>query len=91
MKILKIPVKKIYFEEIKTGIKTEEYRLFKEYWKKRLENKTYDEVWITLGYPASNQLDKILKFKYKGYVEKIIQHKEFGEEKVKVYAIKLNK
>lgn len=89
IKILKIPVKKEYFEQIKAGTKKEEYRLFKEYWRKRLENKNYDEVWITLGYPSKAEKNKILKFKYIGYIKKIIQHKEFGDFPVEIYSIKL--
>lgn len=88
MKILKLAVKEQYFNKIKQGIKTEEYRLVKKYWGKRLL-KEYDEVHITLGYPRKDEKDKILKFKWGGYEIKTIQHNEFGANPVKVYAIKL--
>lgn len=89
-KILKLAVRKEYFEQIESGIKKEEYRLIKPYWIKRL-SKNYDEVWITLGYPKKSEREKILKFKYKGFEIKKIRHKEFGIEDVEVYAIKLSK
>lgn len=78
-KVLRLPVKAEYFNQIKAGTKTEEYRIVKE----------YDEVWITLGYPSSSEQDKIIKFKFTGYEEKEIIHKEFGNKPTRVYAIKL--
>ena len=78
-RILRLPVKREYFNQIKAGTKTEEYRIVKE----------YDEVWITLGYPSSSEQDKIIKFKFTGYEEKEIIHKEFGNKPTRVYAIKL--
>lgn len=87
-KILRLPVKTEYFNQIKAGTKTEEYRIIKEYWGKRIV-KEYDEVWITLGYPSSSEQDKIIKFKFTGYEVKNITHKEFRNKEVEVYAIKL--
>lgn len=88
LKVLRLAVRKEYFEQIKAGIKKEEYRLIKPYWIKRLSTK-YDEVWITCGYPKKTETDKILKFKYNGFYIKKINHKEFGISDVEVYAIKL--
>ncbi|MGL5229965.1 MAG: hypothetical protein ACRC8F_03995 [Cetobacterium sp.] len=91
MKILTLNLKREYFEQIKLGIKTEEYRLCTQYWQKRLENKKYDKVILKLGYPKNSEIEKILEFKYLGYEIKTIKHKHFGENPVKVYAIKLIK
>ena len=91
MKTLTLNLKREYFEQIKSGIKTEEYRLCTPYWSKRLENKNYDKVVIKLGYPKNSEIEKILEFKYSGYEIKTINHKHFGNDPVKVYAIKLNK
>lgn len=88
-KVLRLAVKKEYFEQIKTGSKTEEYREVKEYWTKRLHKK-YDKVQITLGYPSSEEKQKILNFKYNGWEIKKITHKQFGDKPISVYAIKLN-
>ena len=43
MKALILAVRKEYFEQIKAGIKKEEYREIKDYWIKRL-SKHYDQV-----------------------------------------------
>ncbi|EDG5368335.1 ASCH domain-containing protein, partial [Salmonella enterica subsp. enterica serovar Typhimurium] len=43
-RILHLPVKKIYFDQIKSGEKPDEYRLVTDYWIKRLEGREYDEV-----------------------------------------------
>lgn len=91
MKNLVLNLKREYFEQIKLGIKTEEYRLCTPYWQKRLENKNYDKVIIKLGYPKNSEIEKILEFKYLGYEIKTIKHKHFGSDPVKVYAIKLKK
>lgn len=88
LKVLRLAVRKEYFEQIKAGIKKEEYREIKDYWIKRL-SKHYDQVWITLGYPKKTEKEKVLKFKYDGFCIKNINHKEFGASNVKVHAIKL--
>lgn len=86
---LTLNLKKEYFEQIKQGKKTEEYRLCTPYWKKRIEGKNFDKVIIKLGYPKNSETDKILVFKFAGYEKKIIQHEHFGQDPVLVYAIKL--
>lgn len=88
MKILILNLKKEYFEQIKSGEKKEEYREIKKYWIKRL-SKNYDEVHIKLGYPKKEDKDKVLKFKYNGFVKKIIKHEMFGEKEVLVFSIPL--
>lgn len=89
MKILTLNLKREYFEQIKSGIKTEEYRLCTPYWKKRLENKKFENIIIRLGYPKKEDKEKELNFPYRGYEIKIITHPHFGNDPVKVYAIKL--
>lgn len=86
---LRLAVKREYFEQIKSGVKVEEYRLYNEYWKKRLEHKNYDTVTITLGYPKADDTERIIVFPFRGGVIKTITHKHFGDNPVKVYAIRL--
>jgi hypothetical protein len=88
MRILTLNVKKEYFDGIKAGKKTEEYRLVKSYWSKRLA-KDYDEVHILCGYPRKEDDSKRLVFPYHSWVMKEITHKHFGSEPVKVFAIRL--
>lgn len=91
MSDLTLNVKKEYFNQIKSGEKTEEYRLIKPYWTKRLVDREYDYLIIKMGYPKSDDTNRILKFKYSGYIKKKIIHKEFGNKEVEVYAIKIKK
>lgn len=91
MKDLILNVKKQYFEEILAGSKKEEYRLYNEYWKKRLLNKKFNNIIIKLGYPKKNDLSKQIIFPYNGFEVKDITHKLFGEKPVKVFSIKLLK
>lgn len=88
-KILTLNLNKKYFEEIKTGIKLEEYRVVKKYWEKRLM-KEYTEVHIKLGYPPKGDLKRTIKFKWNGYKIKEIIHPHFGNIKTLVYAIDLS-
>ncbi|MCP3681283.1 MAG: ASCH domain-containing protein [bacterium] len=90
MKILMLNVKKEYFDAIKSGKKTEEYRLVKPYWTKRLE-KTYDKIHILWGYPPKNNMSRRLIFQYMGWTKKTVFCSLFGAKPVEVYAIKLNK
>ncbi len=89
MKTLILPVKQIYFEQIQAGQKDEEYRAISPHWRKRLENKEYDQIIITLGYPAAGDSSKRLVFPFHGITRKKIQHEEFGPELCEVYAITL--
>lgn len=64
MKLLHLPLKEQYFREIESGEKTEEFRLFNRYWRKRLTDledgapKDFDGIVLTLGYPKSDDLSK---------------------------------
>ncbi len=89
MKTLIFNLKREYFEQIRSGVKTEEYRLCTPYWKKRLEGKTFDKIIIKLGYPKNIEIEKIIEFPWRGYKKKKILHKHFGSDPVKVYAIKI--
>lgn len=84
-----LPVKRKWFEQIKSGIKTEEYRLFNDYWHKRLFGKKFDKVIITLGYPTKDDNDRRLVFQYSGYTIKTIIHSEWENVPHTVFAIRL--
>lgn len=86
-KILHLPVKKIYFEQVRDGIKKEEFREQTAYWAKRLECREYDEVHLKLGYPKADDKSKILVLKWNGFVKKTITHEHFGNKPLNVYAI----
>jgi len=87
---LRLAVKKKYFNQIKWGNKPDEYRADNEYWRKRLINRQYDNVIITLGYPKADDKERILIFPYTGYKMTHIAHEHFNNGKAfKVFAIKL--
>lgn len=89
-KILRLPVKALYFYQIRDLEKPEEFRLANDYWRKRLENKTFDEVHITLGYPKAGDQDRTVIRPWRGFRRKWIKHEHFGEEAVDVFAIIVN-
>jgi hypothetical protein len=85
-----LPLNAKYFNQIKSGDKTEEYRLCNAYWRKRIEGKTYDRLILTLGYPKKDDSERRLVIPWKGYTKRTITHPHFGENPVAVYAIKVN-
>lgn len=91
LKTITFNLEKKYFEQIKSGLKTEEYREKKTFWTKRLVNRHFDVVIIKMGYPKKGQDEgKVLYFKWKGYSEKKIKHEVFNDQTVDVYAIDLS-
>ncbi|GKS85826.1 RNA-binding protein [Acidovorax sp. SUPP1855] len=90
---LVLPLKKVYFHQIKNGEKTEEYRLCTPYWNKRLADNfnQFDRIVLTLGYPARDDHDRRLIRPWRGYTIKTITHPHFGPDPVRVYAINVER
>lgn len=84
-----LPLQRRWFEEIKAGTKTEEYRAVNEYWLKRLTGKTFDRLILTLGYPKRHDTERRIVLPYRGYVVKSIEHAHFDNQKISVFAFKL--
>lgn len=89
-------VNKTWFDEVQSGIKTEEYRAYNDYWKKRLINpdgspRSFKDIQYKLGYPKSGDASRLMTFMWCGYEVKTIVHPHFNNEPQKVFAIKLNK
>ena len=91
MSDLILPLKREYFEAIRDGSKTEEYRLCTPYWQKRLYSPfgSYDRIIFTLGYPARDNHERRIIRPWAGYYIKTITHPHFGPHPVEVYAIKV--
>jgi hypothetical protein len=87
MATLVLPLKAVYFNAIKAGTKTKEYRLVTPYWRKRLEGREYDDIVLTLGYPAADDESRRLRRAWRGFTVETIQHEHFGAEPVQVFAI----
>ncbi len=90
MKVLYLNLKGEYFDAIVAGTKSEEYRLYSNYWIKRL-NKEFDEIELMRGYPSKSDTDRRLRVKWNGYTIKTITHKHFGVKPVQVFALKIVK
>nr|DAH88146.1 MAG TPA: protein of unknown function (DUF3850) [Caudoviricetes sp.] len=95
---LQLAVKGEYFDAMIRGEKTEEYRLFNDYWKRRLINfkdsgqigRKYERLIITKGYPKKDDKSRRIDIPYDGWTVKTITHPHFGPDPVKVFAIKVN-
>lgn len=87
---LHLNLKGEYFDQIKSGEKTFEFRERTPYWYKRLENREYDNIYIKRGYPKKDDKENIIIRPWKGYLKVRIQHDHFGPEPVRVYAITVN-
>lgn len=89
-KTLHIPLKGIYFDQIRSGEKRFEYRLTTDFWKARLMDRSYDLIILTRGYPAKDDLDRRLERPWRGVELQTITHPHFGGGPVEVYAIRVN-
>ena len=87
MRILTLHIKRKWFDKIKSGIKTEELRLCNDYWAKRIDGREYDVIHLYCGYPKRGDVSRLLERKWNGCVKTKIQHPEFGNYQVDVYAI----
>lgn len=87
MKTLTLSLKGVHFDAIRAGEKLEEYRLCKPHWRKRLEGREYDQVVLTLGYPARDDKARRLVRAWRGFTTKTITHPHFGTDPVEVFAI----
>lgn len=90
MTILQLAVKGEYFDAMVSGDKTEEYRIYNEYWEKRFMFNKFDTLIITKGYPKREDNSRRLVLPFKGFTIKTITHPHFGDEPVKVFAIKVD-
>lgn len=89
MKVLYLPLKGEYFDAIKAGDKPFEYRLVTDYWRQRIEGRTYDRVVLTRGYPSGGGIGGITRLTRPWRVPEVetITHPHFGPDPVEVYAI----
>jgi hypothetical protein len=84
---LVLHLKKQYFEQIKRGQKTMEFRLKTPYWHKRLVGRKYDTIRLLCGYPKADDKENQIICRFKGYRPMIISHPHFGKKPVHVYGI----
>ena len=84
---LTLPLKAEYFDAIKAGTKSYEYRLTTPYWRKRIAGRTFTDIELTLGYPLVGDTERRLVVPWRGYSIITLTHPHFGAEPVEVFAI----
>lgn len=84
---LTLPLKGIYFDQIKRGEKLREFRLVTPFWRKRLLGQRYDRIVLTRGYPPRGDAARRLVLPWQGYRLQTLQHEHFGPAPVEVFAI----
>lgn len=84
---LVLQLKAEYFDAIRDGTKPEEFRLYNEFWRKRIEGKTFDRIVLTWGYPKSDDMERRIFRKWNGYRVTTITHPHFGNVPTEVFAI----
>lgn len=95
MKKLQLALKAEYFDAIRDGTKTEEYRLANDYWTRRLHHGTetwslprvFSSIVLTWGYPKAGDPDRTIELPWRGFTRKTITHPLFGPDPVEVFAI----
>lgn len=94
VRVLRLNLKGCYFDAIREGTKTKEYRLA-EKWEKRIRNGCYrigvDEILLLRGYPKRGDESRVMRRIWNGYTIEEIQHEHFGPQKVRVLAIDVTK
>ncbi|OHV73332.1 RNA-binding protein [Ensifer sp. LCM 4579] len=85
-----------YFDAIRDGTKTEEFRLVSDYWTKRLHDRTgaprvFSEIALTKGYPPAGDTSRRLVLPWRGFTRRTITHPHFGPDPVEVYAIEVRR
>lgn len=89
-RVLTLRLRGLYFRQIRSGMKAFEYRLDTPYWRKRIFERPYDRIVLTLGYPKADDESRHLSRPYRGYEMQTITHPHFGDEPVNVFAILVN-
>lgn len=94
---LQLALKAEYFDAIRDGTKTEEYRLVTPYWIKRLYHpptrggnvcrREFDGIVLTKGYPKRGDQERTIELPWRGFSKRTITHPHFGPDPVEVFAI----
>lgn len=86
-RILFLPMKAEYFDQIVTGEKPEEYREVTPYWAARLDGPSFRYIEISKGYPPRGDAIRRSRREWRGVVRKTVTHPHFGSVPVEVFAI----
>ena len=72
-RILYLNLNTEYFNAIKGGTKTEEYRQVNKTWTRRIVQQQYDQIEFMLGYPKRGDMSRRIRKAYKGYEVRIMR------------------
>lgn len=86
-RVLRLNLRRKWWELIRDGEKSHEFRLFTPYWKARLHGRKYDEVHVCLGYPALGDGSRTLRRMFIDAKLRKVKSEEFGPGEKMVYAI----
>lgn len=89
-KILRLNLKREYFEQIRDGTKPKEFRLASK-WEPKLAGRDFEEIHLFLGYPKAGDESRVLRRKWNGYQKETITHPHFDNVPVEVLAIDVTK
>jgi len=82
------PLKRKWFEEIKAGTKTEEYREKTQRRAAQLAKLVPgDVIEFSLGYPKKDDKERRIQKRFLSVESRTIEHEEFGGESLEVFAI----
>lgn len=87
MTTLHLHLKGEYFQQIKAGTKTLEYRLCTPRWAKLLVGRSYTRIELAWAYPKKGDTERRISCPWQGYTIETIKHPHFGTEPVTVFAI----
>ena len=84
-----LPLKAVYFDQIRSGTKQLEYRLLNSHWGKRLVGRSYRHVVLLRGYPKGGGAEGVTRLTraWRGFTVTTLRHEHFGSDPVAVYAI----
>lgn len=84
-----IPVKGVYFDQIKARSKICEFRLITDYWRTRLQGRSYRHVVLLRGYPKGGGVEGETRLtrEWRGFTNETLTHEHFGPDPVRVFAI----
>lgn len=84
---LVLNLKSEYFNAIRDGSKTEEFRLRTPYWEKRIRGRNYTKIILRMGYPKSGDAEREMVLPWLGFREIDLTHPHFGDGVHQVFAI----
>lgn len=86
-RVLRLNLKRKWWEQIRDGYKTVELRRATDFWRKRLIGQHYDEIHLCLGYPKRGDESRTLRRKWRCVAKETVLHEEFGHIPVDVFVI----